>query len=95
MDINETPQTPQMRELRSILATLGERTDVPGDYAAQAYYTVSDVGPPYPDVPAATGAVSLDAAVTALKAAVQAATDSPELDRLADAADLLHQARQV
>lgn len=95
MDINETPQTPQMRELRSILATLGERTDLLGDYAAQAYYTVSDVGPPYPGVPAATGAVSLDAAVTALKAAVQAATGSPELDRLAEAVDLLREARQV
>lgn len=95
MEITTTHQSPQMRQLRSVLAALGQRTDPLGDYAAQAYYTLSDVAPPYPPVDPADGPTSLEAAVLALKAAIGVATTGPELSRLADASDLLREARQA
>lgn len=83
-----TPQSPEIRNARQVLARLSTQPGPHGPRAAVALAVLDTVHPPYPPVDelASYTAVPLIVAVEALRAAIVGATTLPEAIRLGQAA---------
>lgn len=91
MNIQMSTQTPAMARARSVLMALATPAGWAGLPAAEAFFTLSDVVPPYPPAQPAEDeeAITLKDALVALHAAIEQTSDPEEIARIVEAADCL------